>query len=384
MDKIFSAGKGKNRVFAIVFILIWGGLTLFNFIKPDQEFSQAENRTLSSFPYFSTQRLLDGDFMDDMNTYLSDQFAGRPYWVAGYNLFDYAIGQREINDVYVTRQGLYRHYPAENETISNSNIQGINAFAQTYGMPTTVMLVPSSTYIYQDRLPFLATAWDEGTYIEQAYAGLSEGIKTIDATAALKAEKDSYIYYRTDHHWTSYGAYLAYLQLAEVTGLPNRQAQLQTEVVSDSFLGTNHSRTGIPFVQADTIERYQIGQVQHYETTTLENNEYITSEYDSMYFSEFLTQKDQYSYFLGRLQPYVTITTGAQTGKKLIIFKDSYAHCLVPMLMEDYSEIRLVDIRSLFTDDYGALVDVTRYDEALFLYSTDVFSQQLGPARFDR
>lgn len=381
MDKVFGAGKMKNRVFALVFALVWGGLVLFNFVMPAQSFSQAENRVLASFPKYTTARLLDGDFMEDMNTYLNDQFVGRQYWVSGQSLLEYGLGKRELNGVYVAGDALYRHYPPENAAVSEANVKGINAFAEQYDIPTRVMLIPSSTYTHRDQLPLFATSWDEGAFIRQMYGGLLESIEAIDLIDTLSGQSPEPVYYRTDHHWTSYGAWLGYQQYAERAGLPQRESELVTSLLSTDFLGTNHSRTGFPLVQPDTMELYQIGDVVSYETYGIVDGDYVSTEFDSMYFPEFLEQKDKYSYFLGYLQAYVTIHTGADTDRTLIIFKDSYAHCFVPMLMADYSEIRLVDLRSLNADDYGAFVEAQRYDEALFLYSTDTFSQQIGPAR---
>ena len=76
-----------------------------------------------------------------------------------------------------------------------------------------------------------------------------------------------------------------------------------------------------------------------------------------------------------------TIKTQAATGKKLLIFKDSYAHCLVPMLLGDYSEIRLVDLRYMNTLEFADALEIAAYDAALFLYSTDVFAHQLGAGK---
>ncbi len=384
MEKIIGSGKGKNIAFSLAFIIIWAGIALLNYVWPNQTFSQAENRSLAAFPQYSLKRLLDGDFMNDMNTYLNDHFLGRQYWVAADSLKEYALGKREISGVYIGKNALYRHYPNAGMGITLANIQGINAFAEKYSMPTYFMLVPSSTYVLQERLPKLAPFWDEEAYIEKAYDALNESVKTVDVLSTLALERGNDIYYRTDHHWTGHGAYLGYLQLVKALGLPDRSAELEISPVDQSFLGTNHSRTGFPLVSPDTIELYQIGRAERFETYGQVDGEYKTTQHGSMFFPEFLQQKDKYAFFMGRLQPYVTIYTGADTDRKLLIFKDSYAHCLAPMLLEDYSEIRLVDLRSLVSDDHGALIEAQRYDEALFLYSTDTFSQQMGPDRLAR
>ena len=380
MDRSFGASKTKNSFFAILFVLVWGGFILWNFFLPSKEFSESENRTLASFPEYTTKRLLDGGFMDDMNIFLNDQFVGRPYWVAGHSLVEYGLGKREINDIYIGKNSLYRHYSMGRETITQNNIRGINAFFEQYQIPTSVMLIPSSTCILEGNLPFLATAWDETSYITDIYARLDKSIITVDISSALIEESND-VFYRTDHHWTGRGAYLGFLQLSSTMGWPNREAELMISPLSDSFLGTYHSRTGFPFVDADLMELYQIGTYTRYETRKSIGTNTETTEYDSIFFPEFLDKKDKYSYFLGTLENIVTIYTDAKTDKKIIIFKDSYAHCFAPMLMAEYSEIRLVELRTLTAADYGETLEIDRYDEALFLYSSDVFSGQVGPSK---
>lgn len=379
MDSVLGADKSKNRGFAVVFALLWGGLVLWNALTPEQPFSQSENRYLAAFPAYSNDRLLEGDFMEDMNTYLNDQFVGRPYWVGGQSLVEYALGKREINDIYIGDNALFRHYPAQDPVVSQKNTDGINAFTRQYGIPTAVMLVPSSTYSRREDLPRLVTSWDEGGYIREVYQGLDDDIASVDLCEALAAADGGPAYYRTDHHWTGYGAYLGYRQLAETLGLSVREPR--QSVLSTDFLGTYHSRTGFPLVTPDVMELYEIGSAVRFETGELRDSQYVPVEYDNIYFPEYLEQKDKYSYFLGQLQPYVTIHTGADSDKRLIIFKDSYAHSLAPMLMSDYKEIRLVNL-SAVPGSLDEQMDLSHYDQALFLYSTATFSQQLGAGKF--
>lgn len=382
MENIIGSSKQKNLIFLVVFVLLWGGLVLWNFVQPEKSFSQAENRNLASFPVYTTPDLLSGKFMDGVNVYLNDQFVARDQWVSTQSVMEYGLGKREINGVYVTRERLYRHYPPPNQAVSDANIQGINSFYQQYQIPTSVLIVPSSTYIYRQQLPLFATSWEEGDYISGLGKTLDSGVKLIDITPTLEADKGKDIYYKTDHHWTSLGAYLGYQALAEEWQFPEKPLEDFTQKeVSHNFLGTNQSRTALDFIAPDVIESYQLGQAEQFIVTDYVQGQWSDSSFDSIYFPEYLTGKDQYSYFLGDIKPYVTIHTQSQSGKKLLIFKDSYAHCLAPMLLEDYSEIRLVDLRSFNEDDYGSFVQAQQYDQVLFLYSTDTFSQQVGPGK---
>lgn len=367
--------KQKNFIFFIVFIAIWGAMILWNGFSPREDFSEAENRFLKKFPRFTVATMFDGRFMDDVNTYLNDHFAGRPYWVGGQSLVEFALGKREVNSVYLGKSALLGATPEPDAEISDKNIAGVNAFAERYDIPVYLALVPSSAAIYPEKLPDSAPVWDEDGYIESIYAKLSDAVTPVNVYDVLYDHGKDYVYYLTDHHWTAYGAYLGYSALSKPMGLTTRKrGDFSINVVSENFLGTYHSKTGFPLVEADTMERYRAGEAVSYEVF----DGIETKSYDDIYFDEFLTKKDKYSYFLGQVQPYVTIKTKSNSGRKLIIFKDSYAHCLAPMLLADFSEIRLVDLRYINNSEPDSLVEAGRYNEALFLYSTDVFSHQNG------
>jgi len=370
--------KTKNKIFFWVFVVVWGSLAVWNVFTPVKEFSESENRVLQSFPEFSVDTLLDGKYIDDVNTFLNDQFAGREYWVSGQTLMEYGLGKREVNGVYLGNKALFSDMPPADMDRTEANINGINAFAARYGLPTYVMIIPGSTSVQREKLPVFAQGWDEESYIAQANVLFCNEVTPVPIYGVLRDHRQEYIYYRTDHHWTSYGAYLAYKQLAPVMGLPERQQEdFAISTVSTEFYGTHHSKTGFSLVDPDNIEVYSVGRVTDYKVFGGTEE----TRYPSIYFEDYLNKKDKYSYFLGQIQPYVTVYTASDSCKKLIIFKDSYAHCLIPMLLDDYSEIRLVDLRFINKLEFDQLLHISDYDEALFLYSTDVFSHQIGPGK---
>jgi hypothetical protein len=158
-------------------------------------------------------------------------------------------------------------------------------------------------------------------------------------------------------------------------GLPVRGVgELAAREISDSFYGTYNSKTGISFFEPDSIELYEAGPAVKYEG--FDGNE--LTERPSVYFDEYLSKKDKYSFFLGPVKQVVTVHTASDSGKSLVIFKDSYAHCLAPMLFADYGRITLVDLRWYKSDDYGADLELESFDDVLFLYSADIFAHQQG------
>lgn len=153
---------------------------------------------------------------------------------------------------------------------------------------------------------------------------------------------------------------------------PEREA-LKITTLSVDFRGTLHSKTGFPLMEPDRLELYENGTVTGYEVFDGKQ----TVSYDSIYFPEYLDKKDKYAYLLGQVQPMVTIYTEAQDKDRLLMFKDSYAHCLIPMWLNEFSEIRLIDLR-FFNADNLAQINISEYDRTLFLYSADVFAHQLS------
>lgn len=364
----------KNRFFFVIFFCIWMIIVVWNLLTPSKVFSEMENRQLAAWPKFTVPTLLDGEYMDNVNTYLNDQFAGKDIWIPSQSLIEYGLGKRENNNVFLGKNALIGDIEPKDETIVQDNIQGINAFVQQYpNMQAYVALVPGAGTIQPQKLPPFATEWDEGAMIEEVNEQLESGIASVNLSDTLLEHNQEYIFYRTDHHWTTYGAFLAYQQIADMMGLPvYQQSDFEITPLSTDFLGTYHSKTGFPLVKKDEMELYQMGTAVKYEVFDGAQ----TVEYDSPFFAEFLEKKDKYSYFLGQVQPATKIYTQAQTGKKLIIFKDSYAHCLTPMLMDQYSEILLVDLRYFNMPDPVAYLEAQEYDDALFLYSVDTFSHQ--------
>ncbi|MEG0691767.1 MAG: DHHW family protein [Oscillospiraceae bacterium] len=362
MDKMF---------FKIIFPL-WLLLIVVNLAIPKHNFSESENRYLSSFPRFSVETLMNGEFMEGIDTYFNDHFVGRDQWITAQSFMEYSIGKRESNGVFLCKDALMSNLADPDKEIVLGNIKGIQAFTQKYDLPSYFMLVPSASAVQYEKLPRFAQTWDQKQFIDEVYAKLDEQVVPVPIYETLREHKAEYIYYRTDHHWTTQGAFLAYQKLASVMNLPsNEKSDFELSTISNDFMGTLSSKSGIYGIPSDDMKAYQTQTITGF--TVYDGKE--TIRHTSAYFDEFLAKKDKYAYYLGSNQPLVTIHTANASGKCLLIFKDSYAHSFAPFLANDYSEITLVDLRYINVD-IDTVVDVKSFDEALFLYSTDVFSQQ--------
>ncbi len=369
--------KGKKFA-ALAFFICMFLLPILTFALPAKQFSEIENRYLEEFPTLNLQTIMNRKFMNGFESYIADHFVGRDQWVAVKGYSEYAMGKRENNGIFLCNNALIEHLEEPNEEYTQQNIQGIRDFAQNTGKTPYLMLIPSASEIQQDRLPMFAQTWSQKDYTDSICSALEGVVTPIDLYGTLTEHKDDYIYYRTDHHWTTYGAYLAYQQLSNYLPLVSLEPESVDNPVSDSFLGTLYSKAGYRNVQADTINAYRIPEGRTVQCSVFTGQE--TKEYDSPYFAEKLEVKDKYSYFLGENQPIVTLNSNAGTGKKLLVFKDSYAHSLAPMLTESYDQITLVDLRYI-NGGYSEYIDVSQYDDVLMMYSVDVFAHQQNPSK---
>lgn len=361
----------KITVFAFFGILVI--LPLLTFIIPKSEFSEAENKVLAKWPKFSTETILDKKFMDGFDKYVSDHFVGREEWITAKTTMEMMTGQKEINSVFPLENMIVENIGKKDKDIFKKNYKLINDFAKVYGdkMSVNMMLIPTASEIYKDKLPAYAPVMDQIKYISDFYEKL-EGVKIVDVLSTLRANKDSYIYYRTDHHWTSYGAYLGYTALGKSLGFkPLTHDMFNIEMGSNKFLGTLYSKVLIKEDLKDVIDLYHYSEGSPIEEVIIDEGMEKKS-YDSIFFKENLDTKDKYSVFLGKNQPIVTIKTKVKNGQKLVMFKDSYSHTLMQFLPLHYEEITLIDLRYI-SNDIRKYVDLDDYTSALFIYNMASF-----------
>lgn len=362
-----------NLITCIAFFGILIAFPIITIFAPKESFSDIENRTLQSMPKASAKTIYDRSYMNKLETYISDHFAGRTDWIKVKTAVETLAGKYERNGIYILDDRLVEKVAEPDYAAIDKSITAINKFSENNNIPVYFMLVPTSAEIYRNELPESAPNANQRDFINYVYGGLSKSVSTIDVYSAMQAGKFDYIYYRTDHHWTTGGAYLAYETAGKKMGYePVPKEMYDVEHASDAFLGTFYSKALYDGVEKDTLDIY------HYTEGSTVTDVLITSEYgkdpesyDSMYFREFLDVKDKYSTFLGTNQPLVTIKTNSQGGK-LLMFKDSYAHCYVPFLTQHYSEITLVDMRYIQMS-YKNVVNPEEYDQVMFLYNASSF-----------
>lgn len=367
-----------------LFMLAMPVLTLV-FLSPEkQPFSENENRYLAQFPKFSFESYKNKKFMEGFDDWISDRFVGREQWIEFKNSSDRAIGKTEINGVFIENDMMMEAWKSYDQTIYDKNLKAINKFAENHeNIPIYFMLVPNAQEIYKNNLPAFAPVENQKKFIDNFYSDLSGFEGTVDVYSALKEKsEDSYIYYRTDHHWTSFGAFLAYQAAAPVLGYESYPySAFEIEHASHDFRGTLFSKTLDFNVTPDIIDYYTVAKgepevkVSVYDKPDNSTGKIIYKNYDSMYFRDFLDVKDKYSSFLGQNSPLVTVENpSAKSEKSLLVIKDSYAHSLVPFLSKEYKKVTMIDLRYI-NADFQIIAPLEDYDQLLFMYNVITFSQ---------
>lgn len=210
----------QNKVLTGLFLALVFGGTAATFLVPKREFSDRENRALQQFPKASVDSVLNGEFESDYETYLSDQFPGRDGWIRVKTEAELAMGKDEIKNIYFAKDDylIESHEGSFTTDTAEKNIGYLAAFlkSQENRFETgriTAMIVPNAVEILKDKLPKYAPDSGESAYLSKIQAAVPASM-WFDASSVLAEHKDEYIYYRTDHHWTTLGAWYAYQALS--------------------------------------------------------------------------------------------------------------------------------------------------------------------------
>ena len=358
--------KSHNLLITILFCLFLGGIAVASILIPDKSYSEMENRNLRPLPELTTNKFTSGRFMTEVESYTSDQIVFRDTWVAIKALGEVLSGKQENNDIYFAEENtLIRRVYEPDESQLEENIQYLHTFTQQVKVPVYFGLIPTAASVWRDRLPAGAPSADEEVWTESLYS--RSGAINIDLASSLKAHSQKYIYYRTDHHWTSLGAFYGANAILKAMDLEELDlSDYSPQTVSNSFLGTNYSSAGAWWISPDSITTY-----------VTEEGKEVTSNFTGheepgrLYTPEQLEVKNKYAYFLAGNQPLCVIRSQA-IGPKILVIRDSYADCLAPFLTERFSEIHLFDLRynRLSSSDYVRENDI---DMVLILYSVETY-----------
>lgn len=363
--------KRYLNLLGLLFIGILVIFPLASLIFPDTKLSESENRILTQLPRFSVESIIDGRYMKKMQKYAADQLVARNFWIYTKTSTDRLIGKNISNGVYVGKDStLIEDFDPLPTESTDQTKTSINSFAEKHSdLNHYFMLVPNAISINADKLPTAAPVLDQNEYINAFTAGLNQKLVFLDPRAILNENKSQLLYYKTDHHWTTLGAWLAFQGVADALGIqPNKDAYT-TYSVTDSFSGALASKSGFLTLNADTIDVYVPNSEDDYSVVSYTEEQKKSS---SLYNSEKLTGKDKYTVFLEGNHPIVKIKNPVANGKNLLVIKDSYANAFIPFLTPFYSEITVIDPRYYY-DSIDALIADSQITDVLYLYNANTF-----------
>ena len=354
---------------AVIFTAMIALFFLLNLILPDRQFSERENRYLTQSPKFDLSSLASGEFTSNFEKYTTDQFVFRDNWTelkAGTELL---TGKHENNNVYYCgNDTLIERFDGSNTSQLETNLDAVNALAENTGIPVYFALIPGAAEIWSYKLPSYAPVDSQRSIIESAYEDTAATV-SIDICGALEAHKEEYIFYRTDHHWTSLGAYYGYMAIADAMGFtPSPLSSYDRKTMTKEFYGTVYSTSGFAWVKPDSIETF----VQPDLNLAITNYPSGTPVAGMLYDKSFLDKKDKYSMFLGGNTPLIQIETGNRDAPSLLIIRDSYTDSLTPFLLENFSKIEILDLR-YYKQSLADYIEGNPPDEILVCYSVSNF-----------
>ena len=362
----------------IAFSLFFVGLFALDLVTPDRAYSELENTTLSQRPSLSSFSA-DGlnKFFTAYTKYVKDQVAGRDNWVALQSTVETKVMQKEqsggilLGKEHMMFPRTYGLVSSETRALPK-NTAALEALCQRHPGLVNVMLVPAASAVYPENVPAGAPLLDEDRYLDAlSEAVQAAGGRFVDVRQTLADHKGEYIYYRTDHHWTSTGAYYAYQQLCTALGLTPFDPPAHTARTAEGFYGTHYSKARTPDAEPDTITYYDLPNALTIYTVTAPGQP-AEGETTGLYDTDKLSVYDKYAMFLHGNNGLSRIK-GDGTGRgRILVIKDSYANCFVPYLTANYADIDVVDFRNY---NYGLdqLIADNGYDQILVLYSFDSF-----------
>jgi hypothetical protein len=372
-----TSNSTLSKTVTLLFVLFFLGGSVVNLIWPYQEFSASENRFLAKMPNFSWASLINGEFTSDFETFLTDQFPLREFWVSAKSDSERWMQKSENNGVYFAKDNsLIERFDYPDMEKSKQNLLFISEFIERTSLPVRVAWIPTAAEIQTEKLPNYASPYDQAEYVQT----LLQDVASIESFIGSQLWKDLYdhateqLYYNTDHHWTMLGAYRFYQTLMPLLGFnPLPEETFRREIISSDFFGTLDAKAGGGYAKADKIERWDYAEVSlepSFEVSISDGN-YVGN---SFYFPERLQEKDKYTYYLdGNHALTIVRNSNIPQGKRLLLIKDSFSHALAPFLSYHYFEVHLLDLRyyNRSVDDYIA---EQKIDEVLVLYSTRQFA----------
>lgn len=357
----------------LLFFLLPVIVLVSSIILPDTGFSEKENRILASRPALKLDQIISGVYEKQFETYENDQFPLRDMWITLKATTDRLMGKVEENGVYLGKNGyLMEAFNAPSQTQYDATVNAMTSFAQKHpDLKQYALIAPNSVNILKSNLPAFAPADDQNPWIDKLKDSLtSAGVTFIDIRDTFTDHKAEDLYYHTDHHWTTLGAYYAYLQAAAVMGIDISSDSYDKAPVSQTFKGTLSAKSGFRSGETDELDVF----LPNGDNTLSSVVNYVDEQKKSasFYDTSKLNTRDKYALFFGGNHAQIKISTPTESNNTLLVLKDSYANSFVPFLAQHYRKIIMIDPRYYY-GDLEQLLQVENVQEVLYLYNANTF-----------
>ena len=356
----------NRKIVTFVGLVLLAVMATGQIFTASRGFSDMENRYLETLPEADLESIQSGEWMKQLETYLADHVPARDEWVQMKNTVVRLSGRNQIGQVVFAEDG--RLIQVQDVTLDQlkENVKLLANWADTLPEEIEVnfLLAPNASWIYRELLPEDTITYEPEEACRIVEAGLSERVRLTVPYETLRAHVDEAIYFKSDHHWTMRGAAYTYMDLAEDLGLEGADPfKYGVAVMGQDFKGSVYSQAPVFGYGGEAFEVFMVpGLDAQWSTETGSGN---------VLMKERFKMKDQYTAFFGGNYGLSRIVNEkAQSEKKLLILKDSYANILVPFLIEDYREIVMVDLRQ-FRGSVSTLVEQEAVDRVLGIYNLD-------------
>jgi hypothetical protein len=350
----------------LVFLIFVFGFTALNLLAPTKGVSTLERRELAQRPRLTVESVISGQFMEDYASFIRDQAALRDELRFLKSSVERGVLRKvENNGVYVVGDRVYDKFYGIREPLAVTAAQRMNEIiASIQGRRAFLSVIPTK-----------AQGLEGDGYLLSDQGWIADALRdTVDATYLdlmdLAAAGTETRYYGADPHWTTEGAIRAYEIVALGLGF-TPVTDYRFETLSDTYVGSEYGKAAAWTIPLDTIELAHNEALDGMTVCREETADRIVCG-DSVYVPPTVDTVDLYDVFLGGLAPIIVITNdAAPSDDELVIFKDSYAHAIAPLLAQHYRKVTLVDLRYVQRQyvmdhvDFGAAT-------VLFLYSTSV------------
>ena len=345
----------------LVLLLLWAALTVSAWFLPAREMSDAERRPLAQMPEISLDALSGGKFMSGFEKYALDQFPLRDSFRTVKSLFhQYVLMQGDNNGIYLhDGYAAKQEYPLNPDSVGHA-MERLNHIYDKYlaGSRVYMAVIPDKGYYLAEDAGQLAMDY------EALFSAVEEAVpwaQHIDLTGSLALED----YYRTDTHWRQERLPETAGVICDAMGVTApREEDYTATPLERPFYGVYYGQSALP-MEPETLYLMESGLLADCRVY-----DYETGKTGSVYDLSRLDSRDLYDVYLSGARALLTIENPhGEPGKELIVFRDSFGSSLVPLLVQDYAKVTLVDIRYISSDLLDQYLEFNGQD-VLMLYST--------------